>query len=131
MIASDVHYYLEFQEYPNTSEAGFASIYNVSGWDQDEARKVFGMNNIQYSYGGNGTIRNVKNCDFFPGIKVSKEQRNCLSVKVCEFSSKELDVGHTSVDFSKPLFKNIFDANEKFHEKTTLWLVISYIYFYS
>lgn len=123
-MASEVHYYLEFQEYPNTSETGFASIYNVSGWDENEAQKAFAMNNIQYSYGGNGTIRKVQNCDFFPGIRVSKEQRNCLSVKVCEFASKELDVGHTSVDFSKSFFKNIFDANEKFHEKTTLWLVI-------
>ncbi|GBC33794.1 hypothetical protein GLOIN_2v1672652 [Rhizophagus irregularis DAOM 181602=DAOM 197198] len=120
LTASEVHYYLEFQEYPNTSETGFASIYNVSGWDENEAQKAFAMNNIQYSYGGNGTIRKVQNCDFFPGIRVSKEQRNCLSVKVCEFASKELDVGHTSVDFSKSFFKNIFDANEKFHEKTTL-----------
>ncbi|POG64718.1 hypothetical protein GLOIN_2v1672652 [Rhizophagus irregularis DAOM 181602=DAOM 197198] len=120
LTASEVHYYLEFQEYPNTSETGFASIYNVSGWDENEAQKAFAMNNIQYSYGGNGTIRKVQNCDFFPGIRVSKEQRNCLSFKVCEFASKELDVGHTSVDFSKSFFKNIFDANEKFHEKTTL-----------
>ncbi|CAB4476961.1 unnamed protein product [Rhizophagus irregularis] len=30
-------YYLEFQEYPNTSETGFANIYNVSGWNEDEA----------------------------------------------------------------------------------------------
>ncbi|CAB5386575.1 unnamed protein product [Rhizophagus irregularis] len=120
LTASEVHYYLEFQEYPNTSETGFASIYNVSGWDENEAQKAFAMNNIQYSYGGNGTIRKVQNCDFFPGIRVFKEQRNCLSVKVCEFASKELDVGHTTVDFSKSFFKNIFDANEKFHEKTTL-----------
>jgi hypothetical protein len=81
------------------------------------------MTNIQYSYGGNGTIRKVKNCDFFPGFIVSKEQRQCLGVKVCEFASKELDIGHNSVDFTKPLFKNTFDANEKFHEKATLWLV--------
>ncbi|PKC54498.1 hypothetical protein RhiirA1_477216 [Rhizophagus irregularis] len=120
LTASEVHYYLEFQEYPNTSETGFASIYNVSGWDENEAQKAFAMNNIQYSYGGNGTICKVQNCDFFSGIRVSKEQRNCFSVKVCEFASKELDVGHTSVDFSKSFFKNIFDANEKFHEKTTL-----------
>ena len=57
------------------------------------------MTNIQYSYGGNGTTCTVKNCDFFPEVKVSKEQRECLSVKVCEFASEELDIGHTSVDF--------------------------------
>ena len=68
--------------------------------------------------------RTIKNCDFFPGVKVSKEQRECLSVKVCEFASEELDIGHTSVDFSVPLFKNMFDANEEFHKKSTLWLVI-------
>lgn len=114
---------MEFQEYPNTSETGFASVYNVSGWEEKEAREVFAMTNIQYSYGGNGTIRSVKNCEFLPGFQVSKEQRQCLGVKICEFSSKELDTGHTSVDFSKPLFKNTYEANEKFCEKTTLWLV--------
>lgn len=115
---------MEFQEYPNTSEAGFASVYNVSGWDEKEAREAFAMTNIQYSYGGNGTIRTVKNCDFFPGVKVTKEQRECLSVKMCEFASERLDIGHTSVDFSIPLFKEMFDANEEFHKKTTFWLVV-------
>jgi hypothetical protein len=86
------------------------------------------MTNIQYSYGGTGTTRKVGNCDFFPGIKVSKEQRQCLSVKVCEFASKELDTGHTSVDFTQHIFKNMFDANEKFHEKATIWLVKLIIY---
>ena len=54
---------------------------------------------------------------------MSKEQIQCFSVKVCEFASKELDTGHTSVDFIQPIFNNIFDANEKFHEKATIWLV--------
>ncbi len=61
----------------------------------------------------------VKNCEFFSEIKVIKEQRNCLSVKMCEFASNELDVSHTSIDFFKSLFKNIFDTNENFHEKAT------------
>ncbi|RGB22076.1 hypothetical protein C1646_678098 [Rhizophagus diaphanus] len=123
LIASEVRYYIEFQEYPNTSETGFASIYNVSGWDENEARKAFSMTNIQYSYGGNGTIRTVKNCDFFPGFEVSKEERKCLGVKMCEFASKELlDVSHTSVDFTSSIFKNTFNANEKFYEKATLCL---------
>ncbi|CAB5188576.1 unnamed protein product [Rhizophagus irregularis] len=115
--ASEIRYYLEFQEYPNTSETGFASIFNVSGWDENEARKAFALTNIQYSYGGNGTIRTVKNCEFFPNISVIKEQRECLSVKVCQYASKELDIGHTSVDFSTPLFENMFNANEEFHKK--------------
>ncbi|GBC27218.1 hypothetical protein GLOIN_2v1763409 [Rhizophagus irregularis DAOM 181602=DAOM 197198] len=120
LTASEIHYYIEFQEYPNTSETGFASVYNVSGWDEEEARKAFSMTNIQYSYGGSGTTRTVKNCDFFPGIKVSKEERKCLSVKMCEFASKKLEVDHTSVDFTSSLFKNLFDANEKFQERATL-----------
>ena len=79
------------------------------------------MTNIQYSYGGSGTIHMVKNCDFFPGIEVSKEERKYLSVKMCEFASKELDVSHTFVDFTSSLFKNTFDASEKFNEKAKLW----------
>ena len=54
-------------------------------------------------------------------IESNQEQRQCLGVKMCEFASKELDVGYTSVDFTKSLFKNTFDTNEKFYEKTTLW----------
>jgi hypothetical protein len=34
---------------------------------------------------------------------------------VCQYASKELDIGHTSVDFSTTLFKNMFNANEEFH----------------
>ena len=86
----------------------------MSGWDENEAREAFSMTNIQYSYGGNGTTRTIKNCDFFPGVKVSKEQRECLSVKVCEFASEELDIGHTSVDFSVLLFKNMLMPMKSF-----------------
>lgn len=79
------------------------------------------MTNIQYSYGGNGTTRTVRNCDFFSGFEVIKEERRCLSVKMCEFASKELNMSHTSVDFTSPSFENIFNADEKFYEKATLW----------
>lgn len=99
-------------------------MYNVSGWEEDEARKAFSLTNVQYLYGGNDTIRIVKNCDFFSGIKVSKEEWSCLNVKMWEFASKELDVGHTSVDFTSSIFKNTFNANEKFNEKAILWSVI-------
>ncbi|RHZ82021.1 hypothetical protein Glove_114g20 [Diversispora epigaea] len=126
LVASEIRYYLEFQEYPNSLETGFASVYNVSGWDETDAKEAFSMKNIQYSYGGNGTIRTIKNCEFFPGIKVSKEQRECLGVKVCEFASKELDVGHTSVDFSIPLFKKMFEADVEFHKQATIWQAHEY-----
>ena len=121
LTATEIRYYLEFQEYPNTSETGFASVYNVSGWNEDEAQKAFLMTNIQYSYRGNGTTRTVKNCDFLSGFEVIKEERQCLSVKMCEFASKELNMSHTSVDFTSPLLKNTFNANEKYYEKATLW----------
>ncbi|RHZ69720.1 hypothetical protein Glove_279g56 [Diversispora epigaea] len=122
LVASEIRYYLEFQEYPNSLETGFASVYNVSGWDETDAKETFSMKNIQYSYRGNGTIRTIKNCKFFPGIKVSKEQRECLGVKVYEFTSKELDVGHTLVDFSIPLFKKMFEADVEFHKQATICL---------
>ncbi len=79
------------------------------------------MTNIQYSYGGSGTTRTVKNCDFFPGLEVIKEERRCLSIKMCEFASRKLNVSHTYVDFASSLFQNTFNANEKFYEKATLW----------
>ncbi|CAG8715741.1 17256_t:CDS:2 [Gigaspora rosea] len=39
----------EFQEYLKTSLTGVASIYNVSGWEPDDAKKAFGISNIQYT----------------------------------------------------------------------------------
>ncbi|RHZ78932.1 hypothetical protein Glove_154g37 [Diversispora epigaea] len=126
LVASEIRYYLEFQEYPNSLETGFASVYNVSGWDETDAKEAFSMKNIQYSYGENGTIRTIKNCEFFPDIKVSKGQRECLGVKVCEFASKELDVGHTSVDFSIPLFKKMFETDVEFHKQATIWQAYEY-----
>ncbi|RGB25231.1 hypothetical protein C1646_675744 [Rhizophagus diaphanus] len=124
LTVSEIRYYLEFQDYSNTSESRFASVYNVSGWDEREARKAFALTNIQYSYRKNRTIRTVKNCEFFPNIAVIKEQRECFSVKICQYTSKELDIGHTSVDFSTPLFENMFNANKEFHKKTTLHFFI-------
>ncbi|RHZ58579.1 hypothetical protein Glove_372g161 [Diversispora epigaea] len=112
LVVSDIRYYLEFQEYPNLSETGFASVYNVSGWDENNVKEAFFMKNIQYSYGGNGTIRTIKNCEFFPGIKVSKEQRECLGIKVCEFASKELNAEHISCTGQPKLgeFTQIIDS---------------------
>ncbi|CAG8671276.1 3454_t:CDS:1, partial [Funneliformis caledonium] len=94
LTASEVCYYIEFQEYPNTSEPGFSSVYNVSGRDENEVLKAFSMMNIQYSYGGSSTTHIVKNCNFFPEYEVSKEKRKCFSIKMCEFTSKELDVSY-------------------------------------
>ncbi|RIA89607.1 hypothetical protein C1645_824607 [Glomus cerebriforme] len=73
LMVVEVCYYIEFQEYPNTSENGF------------------------YSYKENGII-----CNYVNSV------------------SKELDKDHIFVNFSNPLFKNTFEANKKFYERTTL-----------
>ncbi len=72
------------------------------------------MTNIQYSYEGNDTIRIVKNCNFFSGFEVSKKERKCLGIKMCEFASKELDVSYTSIDFILSIFKNTFNRIPKY-----------------
>ncbi|CAG8446944.1 13816_t:CDS:2 [Rhizophagus irregularis] len=48
------------EKHPNVAETGIASVYNVSGWDENEARKAFSMTNIQYSYGGSDNWVNGK-----------------------------------------------------------------------
>ncbi|RIB27576.1 hypothetical protein C2G38_2240053 [Gigaspora rosea] len=111
LTVDQVEYYLEFQEYPKTSLTGVASIYNVSGWEPDDAKKAFGISNIQYAYGDPGNIRSIQKCPFL-GVPVKKTYRSCLSVKVCEFSSTDLDIEHTSVNFEDQLYKKIFDSNE-------------------
>ncbi|CAG8649329.1 10773_t:CDS:10 [Gigaspora margarita] len=92
LTVDQVEYYLEFQEYPKTSSIGVASVYNISGWDINDAKKTFGISNIQYAYGDPGNIRSIK--------------------KLCEFGSTTLNIEHTSVDFEDQLYKRIFDANE-------------------
>ncbi|CAG8852004.1 30656_t:CDS:2, partial [Gigaspora margarita] len=104
-------YYLEFQEYPKTSETGVASIYNVSSWKPDDVKNTFGISNIQYAYGDPGTIRSIQKCPFLD-VPVKKTYCSCLSVKVCEFGSATLDIAHTSVNFEDQLYKNIFNTNE-------------------
>ena len=68
-MVSKIHYYLKFQEYSNTSENRFVSVYNISGQDEKKAREAYILSNIQYSYGGSGIIHAIKNCNFFFRIK--------------------------------------------------------------
>ena len=68
---------------------------------------------MHYLFQVNGTICEVKKLECFLGFQVVEKQRQCLNVKVCEFSSKELDIVHTFVDFSKPLLKNTFKNSMK------------------
>ncbi|RIB09088.1 hypothetical protein C2G38_297663 [Gigaspora rosea] len=119
LSVDQIEYFLEFQEYPKTSPTGVASIYNVSGWEPDKAKKAFGIVNLQYSYGNPGNIQSIKKCPFL-GVPVRKTYRTCFSVKVCEFSSPELNIEHTFVDFENQLYKKIFDSNESSVHTVTL-----------
>ncbi|CAG8625726.1 8356_t:CDS:2, partial [Paraglomus occultum] len=40
------YYYVEFNEYPQTSETGVTIVYDVSAPEED--RKAFALKNIQY-----------------------------------------------------------------------------------
>ncbi|CAG8568722.1 21798_t:CDS:2, partial [Racocetra persica] len=84
-------------EYPKTSLTGVASIYNVSGWDPNEAKQAFGIANIQYSYRNPGNIQQIQKC-LFLGVSVHKNYHSCQGIKIYEFSSPELNVVHTSID---------------------------------
>ncbi|RIB07531.1 hypothetical protein C2G38_2214135 [Gigaspora rosea] len=64
LSVDQIEYFLEFQEYPKTSSTGVASVYNVSGWKPDDAKKAFGIANLQYSYRNPGTIQSIKKCLF-------------------------------------------------------------------
>ncbi|CAG8674024.1 1947_t:CDS:2, partial [Paraglomus brasilianum] len=95
LIIDQVNHYVEFNEYPQTSETGVATVYDVSAWEPEEARKAFALKNIQYSIGD-------------------------LGVKACEYASQELHTPHTEVDFEGQLFKHLFDAHEYSISKQTL-----------
>ncbi|CAG8646134.1 6308_t:CDS:2, partial [Cetraspora pellucida] len=102
LSVDQVEYFLEFQEYPKTSPTGVAS--------PDKAKQAFGIANLQYSYGNPGNTRLIQKCPFL-GVPVHKTYRSCHSVKVCEFSSPELNIEHTSVDFEDQLYKKIFEIS--------------------
>ncbi|CAG8726418.1 36306_t:CDS:2, partial [Racocetra persica] len=119
LTIDQIEYYLEFQEYPKTSLTGVASIYNVSGWESDDATKAFRISNIQYAYSDPGNIRSIQKY-LFLGVFVQKTYRSYLSIKVYEFSSTTLDIEHMSVDFEDQLYKKIFDVNEFLVDTFTL-----------
>ncbi|CAG8840051.1 1864_t:CDS:1, partial [Racocetra persica] len=100
-----------FQEYPKTSLTGVTSIYNISGCESDDAKKAFGISNIQYAYEDPRNIQSIQKYSFL-GVLVQKTYYSCLSIKVCEFSSTTFDIEHMSVDFEDQLYKKIFDANK-------------------
>ncbi|RIB08981.1 hypothetical protein C2G38_2210110 [Gigaspora rosea] len=56
----------------------------------------------------------------FLGLSICKTYHSCLGVKVCEYSSPELDIEHTFVDFESQLYKKIFDTNESSINTITL-----------
>jgi ferredoxin len=101
-------------------ENGFASIYNVSCFNPDEAKKLFGMRNIQYSVGNPGGISTVF-CPFL-GVRCKVEQRTCQGVKVCKLASPEIiNYQHSNVNFEDRIFEKIFQNNELTSQEITLW----------
>jgi hypothetical protein len=115
-----LNYFLEFQEYPITSENGTATIYNVSGWNTDDAKKTFKLHNIQYSIGNPGKISEVY-CKFL-GVKCCVEQRTCQGIKICKFASPSLlENTHTHVDFEDEIYKEVFESSELSSRELTLW----------
>jgi len=115
-----LRYFLEFQEYPVTSQHGTASIYNVSGWDINEAMDIFKLHNIQYSLGNPGKISEV--CCKLLGVKCCMEQRTCQGIKICKFASPSLiENTHTYVDFEDYIYKEAFEKNELSSQELTLW----------
>ncbi|CAG8805893.1 21779_t:CDS:2, partial [Cetraspora pellucida] len=79
-IIGNIEYYFEFQEYPKTSLMGVASVYNVLGWNHNDAKKMVGISNIQYAHEDPKNIRSIKKC-LFLGVPVQKTYRSCHSVK--------------------------------------------------
>ncbi|CAG8842603.1 12144_t:CDS:2, partial [Racocetra persica] len=80
LTIDQVEYYLEFQEYLKTSLTGVASVYNVSGWNSDDAKETFGISNIQYAHRDPGNIRSIKKY-LFLGVPVQKTYQSYHSVK--------------------------------------------------
>jgi hypothetical protein len=113
-------YYLEFQEYPCTSETGTASVYNLSGWNPSEAKETFKLHNIQYAIGNPGKIWEIF-CHFL-GVQCKVEQRTCKGVKMCKLADPVLlENKHSYVNFEDDTNKKIFEARELSSREFTLW----------
>ncbi|CAB4381821.1 unnamed protein product [Rhizophagus irregularis] len=95
-------------EYPETSPEGVATVYNVTGWKN--AMDAF--SDVQYSTNGSGGATDIRECPFFGGIPVKKDQRKCQGIKFCQFTDPELvNQEHCSVDFDSEIFQHYIQQN--------------------
>ena len=116
----DITYSFEFKEYPKTSEIGVATIYNVAGWEDNEAKKVFKLRNVQYSLGDPGKISRIKKHPFL-GVSCNMEFRTCQGIKICKFASRQIKEGeHSVVDFENEYYKDLFNQEDYNSREFTL-----------
>lgn len=111
-------------EYPPTSENGVAIIFHIDGWQNADAAftdvninlnyifllfKIiiliisFFKKKIQYSMGKPCGQHNTT-CSYLGDISVTKKDRTCQGIKICEYADSELlKMNHTIVDFDSDL----------------------------
>ncbi|PKB95238.1 hypothetical protein RhiirA5_404684 [Rhizophagus irregularis] len=102
-------------EYPETSPEGVATVYNVTGWKNamdafSDVTTYYLL--VQYSTNGSGGATDIRECPFFGGIPVKKDQRKCQGIKFCQFTDPELvNQEHCSVDFDSEIFQHYIQQN--------------------
>ncbi|RIB15098.1 hypothetical protein C2G38_2320518 [Gigaspora rosea] len=83
-------------EYPPTSEEGIAIVYHIDGWENVDSTFV----DVQYSM-GKPSGQNRTTCYYLGDVTVTKKDRTCQKIKLCEFASSELqEMQHKSCIFS-------------------------------
>ncbi len=101
-----IEHHLEYQEYPRISEDGIAYVYNVSELDESKTKQMFSLKNLQYAVDGRSGTKYEFECEFL-GVKATKNIRTCQGIKMCTYTSEELNSSHTFVDFENNIYKNI------------------------
>ncbi|CAG8724938.1 18285_t:CDS:2, partial [Racocetra persica] len=89
--------------YPSTSPEGVATIFHVADWaDPNHA---------------------WKNSPYFGNVQVNKEERDCLGIKVCQFTDPSLtSIEHNEVDIESSLWKRITKNQNVDFKKTHTYI---------
>ena len=72
---------------------------------------------------GGGGIHLIKNSPYFGNIQVTKEERDCMGIKVCHFADSSLiNIEHNEVDVESSLWKKITENQDTNFIKTNTYM---------
>ncbi|CAG8805891.1 21777_t:CDS:2, partial [Cetraspora pellucida] len=70
-----------------------------------------------------GRIHLIKEFPYFDNVQVNKEERDCMGIKVCQFTDLSLtSIEHNEIDIESSLWKNITENRNTDFKKTSTYI---------